>query len=53
MTLISSADIGMPGNSHVPTMDRSNVGIVHLILTWIDEHVERNREENRRERTVT
>ncbi|MGH8208014.1 MAG: hypothetical protein ACREU6_00190 [Steroidobacteraceae bacterium] len=42
-TLIHLPDIGIHGNSHVMMMDKNNLQVADLILTWIDQHVDRKR----------
>jgi len=36
--LISTAETGIRGNTHMMMMDRNNLQIADLILAWIKEH---------------
>ena len=40
-TFVALPSLGLHGNSHMFMQDRNNLTVAEIILSWIDQHVER------------
>jgi hypothetical protein len=47
-TMMSLPALGIRGNSHMLMQDRNNLQLADLLITWIDQHVEKKQAAHRR-----